>query len=412
MSAVVQFEKPNENTITIGKSATMTMQLNVVKLVETRMLIQANSGGGKSSLMRLIVERAAGKVPFIILDWEGEFITLREKLEVVLVGNDGEIATDVHSARLLARKLVELQASAVIDLSDLETAKRREYVQHFLDSLINLPRSLWHSTIVCIDEAHQLCPEAGKVESAQAVINLMSLGRKRGLCGVLSTQRLSKLHKDVASECNNVFIGRTVLDNDQQRAGDVLGMSKADRLRLRDLAEGEFHVFGSALSIKGVQQFQADMPETKAPKVGERHHLTITKASDVVSHIVSQLADLPQKAEAEIKSLEQAQKRIAELERAQRVTTPAQPAIPSIIRDEQLKQLEQKHQRELNKQEREANERYNKMVGIYENTLDELRGRLSEISSLAALSTAGQPLVHNLKNERRARPQLLITAKP
>jgi hypothetical protein len=414
MSAVVQFEKPNEKTITIGKSKTGTVQLNVLKLVETRMLIQANSGGGKSTLMRLVVERAAGKIPFIILDWEGEFITLREKLDVVLVGSDGEIATDVHSAKLLARKLVELHASAVIDLSDLETTKRRQYVQHFLDSLINLPRSLWHATIVCIDEAHQLCPESGKVESAQAVINLLSLGRKRGLCGLLSTQRLSKLHKDAASECNNVFIGRTVLDNDQQRAGDVLGMNKADRLRLRDLAEGEFHAFGSALSLKGVHRFQADLPETKAPKVGERHHLTTAKASDVVSHIVTQLADLPQKAEAEIKSLEQAQKRIAELERAQRTRVAAQTTAPAVERNEWslgLKQLEQKHRRELDRQEREANERYDKMVGIYENTLDELRRRLSEISRLATLTTSGQPLAHHLGVEPKTRPQLPVTPK-
>jgi uncharacterized protein len=312
MTNVFPFEvKHNDKMIQLGK----TLHLDLSKLIETRMLIQANSGGGKSSLMRLIVERAAGKMPFIILDWEGEFITLREVADVVLVGSDGEIATDTRSAKLLARKLIELHASAVIDLSDLEPSKRREYVKGFLESLINLPRNLWHSTIVCVDEAHQLCPEAGKAESAQAVINLMSLGRKRGLCGILATQRLSKLHKDAASECNNIFIGRTNLDNDQIRAGDVLGMSKADRLTLRDLEPGEFHAFGPALSAKGVVRFQSLPPTTEPPKAGERHSLTIPKASDVVSHIVSQLGDLPQQAQEEAKTLEQAQKRIRDLER-------------------------------------------------------------------------------------------------
>jgi hypothetical protein len=41
---------------------------------------------------------------------------------------------------------------------------------------------------------------------------------------VLLTQRLAKLHKDAAAEANNVVIGRTVLDVDQERAGDLPGM--------------------------------------------------------------------------------------------------------------------------------------------------------------------------------------------
>lgn len=59
-------------------------------LLRTRMLIQANSGGGKSWCIRRIAEQAAGKVQSIIIDPEGEFATLREKHNFVLVGNGGE----------------------------------------------------------------------------------------------------------------------------------------------------------------------------------------------------------------------------------------------------------------------------------------------------------------------------------
>jgi DNA helicase HerA-like ATPase len=122
--------------ITLGKSATSVLQMDLMKLIESRMLTCANSGAGKSTLMRLIVERASGKIPFIILDWEGEFVTLREKFDVVLVSNDGEIPIDLRSAKLLARKLIELHASAVIDLSDLiEPSKKRQYVRDFISSL-------------------------------------------------------------------------------------------------------------------------------------------------------------------------------------------------------------------------------------------------------------------------------------
>jgi hypothetical protein len=63
----------------------------------------------------------------------------------------------------------------------------------------------------------------GDAESTEAVISLMSQGRKRGYAGIIATQRLSKLHKDAAAEANNVIIGRTWLDADQARAGDAWG---------------------------------------------------------------------------------------------------------------------------------------------------------------------------------------------
>jgi DNA helicase HerA-like ATPase len=271
------------------------LELDIPRLIDSRMLIQGNSGGGKSWLLRLLCERAAAHVPIIVLDPEGEFASLREKLDLVLVGNDGEIATDLHSAGLLARKLIELEVSAVIDLYELKAHERREYVKLFLNALVELPRSLWHPTLICLDEAHKFAPEKGTGEavSTQAVIDLMSLGRKRGFAGVLATQRFSKLHNDAIAETNNVFIGRTWLDADQKRAGEYLGMAAADRRQLRELGKGEFYAFGPALSIGGVNLFKSDMVATTHPQPGERHKLKAPLASDAIKHIVGQLEGLP-----------------------------------------------------------------------------------------------------------------------
>lgn len=402
MAAVVPFEKQNENLMAIGRTSNAAMQLDLLKLIETRMLICANSGSGKSTLMRLVVERAAGKIPFLILDWEGEFVTLREKLDVVLVGHEGEIPIDLRSASLLAHKLIELHASAIIDLSDLvEPDKKRKYAADFLDALIHLPRPLWNPTLIGIDEAHQLAPEKDNSVSARSVINLMSLGRKRSLCGILASQRLSKLHKDAIAECQNVFIGNTWLDIDQKRAGDILGISNSDRQNLRELGKGEFFAFGPALWLKGVQRFQADDSQTKPPKAGERHRLLMLKTSDVVSHIASQLADLPQKAEEEIRDLEAAKKKIGELERElkSRVVKPeaniaAQAGAPPA--EQSFREAEADYQRELDRVRREAKQQLNKTVAGYEKALDGLRERLREIGRLAHLDTAeppAQPLV-------------------
>jgi uncharacterized protein len=162
-------------TIETGKD----FKINLERLIETRLLISANSGGGKSYLIRKILEESHGKVQQIVIDLEGEFATLREQYDYLLVGKEGEIPVKIQTADLLAKKVLELNVSTIIDLSELLHHERITFVKRFLDSMINSPKELWHSCIVVVDEAHIFCPEKTKSESASAVIDLMTRGRKR-----------------------------------------------------------------------------------------------------------------------------------------------------------------------------------------------------------------------------------------
>ncbi len=47
--------------------------INVERLIESRMLIQANSGGGKSWAIRRLLEQTYGDVQQILIDVDGEF---------------------------------------------------------------------------------------------------------------------------------------------------------------------------------------------------------------------------------------------------------------------------------------------------------------------------------------------------
>ncbi len=78
--------------------------------------------------------------------------------------------------------------------------------------------------------------------------NLMCRGRKRGLAGVIATQRLAKLAKNVAAEASNFLMGRTFLDIDMARAADLLGMERRQAETIRDLERGHFLALGPALS--------------------------------------------------------------------------------------------------------------------------------------------------------------------
>jgi hypothetical protein len=235
----------------------------------------------------------------IVIDPEDEFRTLREKFDYVLAGSDGgDCVADVKSAAMLARKLLELNISAIIGIYELKPRERIRFVKIFLETLINAPRELWHPVLIVLDEAHVFCPQTGSAESFSAVTDLMTRGRKRGFCGVLATQRIAKLHKDAAAECNNKLIGRAVIDIDQRRAADELGFAtKKDRQKLRTLKPGHFYAFGPAISDDVVEMIVGSVVTTH-PKAGQRAMAPPPPRSKI-KRVLAQLANLPAEAEQE-----------------------------------------------------------------------------------------------------------------
>jgi DNA helicase HerA-like ATPase len=188
------------------------VDVDLDRLIGTRLLVQANSGGGKSWAIRRLLEQTHGKVQQIVIDPEGEFATLREKFDYVLAARQGgDTLADPRTAKLLAERLLELGVSAILDIYELQPRERVSFVKLFLEALVDAKKELWHPVLVVLDEAHVFAPEQGhgEAESDEAVKGLATRGRKRGFCLVAATQRLSKLHKDVAAECNNKLIGRT-----------------------------------------------------------------------------------------------------------------------------------------------------------------------------------------------------------
>ena len=156
---------------------------------------------------------------------------------------------------------------------------------------MELPRKLWKPCLVIIDETHVLAGQQEKQDSGPAVIDVATRGRKRGYCLVACTQRISKLHKDVVAELNNYMVGRTGLDIDQKRAGEILGFTnKQDVLSLRDLNPGEFYVFGTAIS-RGVEKEKIGEVNTTHPKVGMDLSKKIIAPTENLVKILSKLRD-------------------------------------------------------------------------------------------------------------------------
>jgi hypothetical protein len=294
---------------TLGTNA----PLDVASLIESKMLVQANSGGGKSFAIRRICEQTYSFAPQIIFDVEGEFHTLREKYDYILAApKGGDCVADIRSAALLMRRVLELGVSVIIDIYELGT-QRGLFIKRALEALINSPRDLWRSLVVVVDEIHKFAPEGERCESTSAVIDLFTLGRKRGFCGIGATQRISKVHKDLAAECNNKLIGRCVLDIDIKRAANELGFtSREDAQSLKNLEPGEFYAFGPALA-NGVNKIKIGSVKTTHPKSGARA-LAPTPPSDHIRKILGKLDNLPREAEEELRTAEELRTKIKKLE--------------------------------------------------------------------------------------------------
>ena len=297
------------SNIVIGKAGHNNVCIDIPKLVPTRLLVVANSGQGKTWALRRCAEQFHGKIPVWIIDPEGEFYTLREKFDYLLVGEGGEVPADTRIAAKLVETLLETRASVIFDLFETfrtKPSERHHYVRLVLEAMLNAPRRLWHPTVVILDEAHTFLPEKGESEAAEAGKGLCTAGRKRGFVAVLASQRLAALDKNASALCMNRLVGGTFEDVDVDRAVDMLSVSKEDKFKfkkdLKVLEPGTFYALGRAITKDRIL-FKVGPVETTHPEAGKIGKLEPPPPSDKIKAMLPTLADLPAIAEQEARTL-------------------------------------------------------------------------------------------------------------
>ena len=243
--------------IELGKTPTgESMQMDLEELLSTRLLVQGNSGSGKSHLLRRILEQSAGLVQQAIIDPEGDFGAFAERYGHVVV----DAARSAGDLQRIAQRIRKHRASVILDLEGLDAQDQMLCAASFLNGLFDVERDYWFPMLIAVDEAQLFAPAVGgetsdeaRKASLGAMTNLMCRGRKRGLAGIIATQRLAKLAKNVAAEASNFLMGRTFLDIDMARAADLLGMERRQAEAFRDLVSGQFVALGPALSRRPVE---------------------------------------------------------------------------------------------------------------------------------------------------------------
>src|SRR5690349_5465884 len=246
--------------------------LDLEELLATRLLVQGNSGSGKSHLLRRLLEQSAPWVQQCVVDPEGDFVTLTDRFGHLVVDGARSEAELVR----IAQRVREHRVSVVLNLEGLDTEGQMRCAAAFLGGLFDAERDHWFPMLVVVDEAQLFAPAAaGEVSdearrlSLGAMTNLMCRGRKRGLAGIIATQRLAKLAKNVAAEASNFLMGRTFLDIDMARAADLLGLERRQADAFRDLERGHFMALGPALSRRPLG-LRIGPTETRPPNVASR----------------------------------------------------------------------------------------------------------------------------------------------
>lgn len=316
--------------ITVGKTIEgHNLTIDLVKLAQSRLLLTADSGGGKTFAIKEIVEQAYGTIQIIIIDPEGEFAPLRTHYSFILAtrGEGAEASIEPRGAALLAERLLEIHANAICDLSELKPSERQEWVAKFLTALIEAPKELRHPCLVIVDEAHIFAPEQSGSISLEAMNDLCTRGRKRGLIAVFATQALASLSKTSSGMLRNRLIGPTFEDVNLKRAADILGVGPKDDYRewkhqMRTMEAGHFWAVGIAIC--------------KTPTLIKVNKIKTPHGDDALKYIkappplpanykklLPQLADLPKQAEAKAKTEAELRTQIRSLETQLR-TRPAE----------------------------------------------------------------------------------------
>lgn len=352
-------------TVSIGKLTTLghsPLKLDVDKLVKTRMAVYASSGGGKTWALFTLLERTRGLLPQIILDREGDFVSLRRRHDYVLASpKGGDVLAHPSLAEALAKRCMEKRFSLIVDMYEMPELERQKYVRLFLEAIHDAPKKFWTPKLLVEDEAHEFAPESGSGTSEALHVNkaIAKKGRKRNIGFVVATQRPADLSKALTAECGNKMVGVCYQDHDRKRAAAELEFTTKEEIAsLRRLEPGTFYAYGPALGYD-IKLAVIDIPKDR-PDEGGKGSAKPPAPSATLKGILSSLTELPKEAQLEAKTVADLQTQVRDLKR-QLVTAskPAPKAGPvfQVADEKELKRIRAEAQKEIDKATNELDRR-------------------------------------------------------
>ena len=207
------------------------LALDLEQIIGQCIAILGIRGSGKSNTAGVIFEELLKhNYPLSIVDIDGEYFGLKERYEVLVVGQGKgvEIEVDVDCAEEIAQVSMEKNVPVVLDLSGFLSEERSEFLKAYLTALWNLAGKLRRPYIIGIEEAHEFIPQGIRTKLKELISRIALRGRKRGLGAIIISQRSAKVEKDVLSQAGMLFLHRVVHEADMRVYGELLPWRKSE----------------------------------------------------------------------------------------------------------------------------------------------------------------------------------------
>jgi len=244
--------------IVIGKAKGKPFELDVKKhLIDRGLAIFGIRGSGKSYCVGKILEQLVevGQ-PFLVIDLEGEYVTLKEHYPVIIISQGKEEYADLKAvkpemAKAIARVILETGQSAVIDLKEGTMLEKYKFLAEFFPAFYNEAKRLKRTFVLVLDEAHRITPEKSLVRLEELrkyqntviywVHEISATGRKHGIGYIAAAIRSAEVAKTTVTQCELEFHFKTRgIDVDKLKDK----ASKEALSRLEKLEKGEALVLG------------------------------------------------------------------------------------------------------------------------------------------------------------------------
>ncbi|SOD71959.1 hypothetical protein SAMN05892883_1419 [Jatrophihabitans sp. GAS493] len=270
---------PNADFVRLGDTRPETTAADAQRLGEAEVrVLRSNAGGGQPLRMRFMTLPRQAQAAVLQLDPlvdRGEYNLFIHMMANLTAQSLGEMIERLRAGgaddRALAQRIENLgltswevfaaenaSASEVVATGARVTVMDLGGFEHPLEPhavSLALVERLWANresrtpTLIVIDEAHNLCPAqpSNSVQAAitERLIQIAAEGRKYGLWLLLSTQRPSKLHPQVISQCDNLALMRMNSTADLAELGEIFGFVPPQLLQMsRNFVQGEALVAG------------------------------------------------------------------------------------------------------------------------------------------------------------------------
>jgi len=380
-----------------GKSLSLARGLRLPLEASTAAAaIVGQRGSGKTSTAVVAVEEAvAAGAHVAVWDPTGAWYGLRSNAAgdgpglpvVILGGHHGDAPLEESAGELVVDLIVDEGYNVVLDLELLSKGAQARLGADFFEALYRRNRD---ALMLVVDEAHRPGPQQLRdmgghaARCLGALVDCVTLGRRKGLGVWAVTQRTSRLHKDILEGCEIMLAHRLMGPNDRKAiAGWLADAAQSDvdasqvLAQIGTLAKGEIVAYAPTFGISPTRfkvRAKRTFDSSATPLVGARARpAPQTRTAVDLQALATRMAETLERHEQQ--DPERLRARIRTLERQ----------LAEVRRDSDRQALERL--RLLAERAGSLGERANTVAAA----IAELAEEISQLGELAAAEQARQP---------------------